>query len=324
MTPVDILTAAVFIGSLLAGLILRLVLRSARSSAPAIIKLRLGSIAQKNGGRDSIAAERAASGFRAQVNNHPAKAWLDARAERLRIVAGPRGALMVVAAATGMFSASLGALHYAPLPGWGTPLAALAIMAFLTFRLYHKLIARYQLRFVNAFPDTLDLIIRAVRAGVPVTQAIIAAGDEGAEPVRSEFKTMGDSLKVGIGVDDVLEVAVRRIEIPDFSFFSVCLLLQRETGGQLGETLENLSGIIRARRDLRLKTRALTGETRVASKIIAAVPFFILGILYLVSHDYIMLLFQRQAGHTILFIAGALLATGLLVISKMSNLDGAR
>ncbi|MGF6768443.1 tight adherence protein B [Paraburkholderia sp. GAS199] len=324
MTPVDILTVSVFVGFLFVGLIVRVIMRSARTSAPVLIKARLGVIAQKNGGRDSIAGERAASGFRAQVNNHPAKAWLEARIERLKIVAGPRGAVIVAIAAVLMFGASLGALHYAPLPGWGTPFAALAIMAFMTYRLYHKLIAHYQLRFVNAFPDTLDLIIRAVRAGVPVTQAIVAAGDEGSEPVRAEFKTMGHSLKVGIGIDEVLEVAVKRIQIPDFSFFSVCLLLQRETGGQLGETLENLSAIIRARRDLRLKTRALTGETRVASKIIAAVPFFILGVLYLVSRDYIMLLFERPSGHTILFISGALLATGLLVISKMSNLDNAR
>lgn len=324
MTPVDILTAAVFVGFLFIGLMGRIVVRSARTSAPVLIKARLGAISQKNGGRDSIAGERAASGFRAQVSNHPAKAWLDARIERLKIVSGPRGVVIVVVAGFSMFGASLAALHYAPLPGWGTPLAALAIVAFSTYRLYNKLISHYQLRFVNAFPDTLDLIIRAVRAGVPVTQAIVAAGEEGTEPVRSEFKTMGHSLKVGIDIDEVLEVAVKRIQIPDFSFFSVCLLLQRETGGQLGETLENLSAIIRARRDLRLKTRALTGETRVASKIIAAVPFFILGVLYLVSRDYIMLLFTRPTGHTILFIAGALLATGLLVIAKMSNLDNAR
>lgn len=324
MTPVDIVTASVFIACLLGGLILRLLFRSVRSSAPALIKERLSSIAQQNGNRESIASERAASGFREQVSNHAAKAWTDARIERLKIVAGPRALFMVVGAAIAMFGASVGALHYAPLPGWGTPVAAFGIVAFLTVRLYQKLVVHYQLRFVNAFPDTLDMIIRAVRAGVPVTQAIIAAGDEAAEPVRSEFKTMGNSLKVGIGLDDVLDVAVKRIQIPDFSFFSVCLLLQRETGGQLGETLENLSGIIRARRDLRLKTRALTGETRVASKIIAAVPFAILGILYLVSRDYIMLLFSQPAGHTILFIAGGLLATGLLVIAKMSNLDGAR
>ncbi|WP_345814957.1 type II secretion system F family protein [Paraburkholderia sp. PREW-6R] len=324
MSPVDIVTASVFVGSLLVGLIVRILIGSARSSAPALIKARLAVIAQHHGARDSIAGERAASGFRAQVSNHPAKAWLDARLDRLKIVAGPRGVVIVASAAVTMYSASVAALHYSPLPGWGTPLAALAIMVFLTVRLYQKLVAHYQLRFINAFPDTLDLIIRAVRAGVPVAQAIVAAGNEGAEPVRSEFNTMGNSLKVGIGVDEVLEVAVKRIQIPDFSFFSVCLLLQRETGGQLGETLENLSAIIRARRDLRLKTRALTGETRVASKIIAAVPFVILGILYLVSRDYVMLLFSEPSGHTILVTAAGLLATGLFVIAKMSNLDGAR
>ncbi|MGA7816527.1 type II secretion system F family protein [Caballeronia sp.] len=324
MNPADIVTASGFVAFVFVGLIVRAIHQSARSRAPSRIKERLSGFGVSRGGQDSIAGERNASVFKSQGRHGSIKTWFDGRVERLGVVAGARGVRLVAVAAIVMFVVSAGIFHYSPLPGWGTPLAALGFGAVTAAWLYRKLIKRYQTRFLMAFPDTLDLVIRAVRAGVPVTQAIITVGEEVAEPVRSEFKTMGNSLKLGIDMNDVLDVAVKRIAIPDFSFFSVCLLLQRETGGQLGETLENLSAIIRSRRDLRLKTRALTAETRVASKIISAIPFFTLAMLYTTSRSYLMILFDNPSGHTILFVAAGLLVTGMTVITKMSNLDTSR
>jgi tight adherence protein B len=324
MNAADIVTATGFVAFVFVGLILRTVMQSAKSRAPSRIKERLSGFGVSRARQDSIAGERNASIFKSQARHSSLKTWFDARLERLRIVSGGRGVKMVVAAAILMVVVSAGIFEFSPLPGWGTPLAALGFGIATATWLYRKLIKRYQTRFLMAFPDTLDLVIRAVRAGVPVTQAIITVGQEAAEPVRAEFKTMGNSLKLGIDMNDVLEVAVKRIAIPDFSFFSVCLLLQRETGGQLGETLENLSAIIRSRRDLRLKTRALTAETRVASKIIAAVPFFTLAMLYTTSRSYLMILFDNPSGHTILYVAAGLLVTGMTVITKMSNLDTSR
>jgi Flp pilus assembly protein TadB len=174
------------------------------------------------------------------------------------------------------------------------------------------------------FPDTLDLVIRAVRAGIPVVHAISTAGQEAEEPVRSTFRTMGDSLRLGVDLKEVLDKAVANLQIADFSFFAVCLLLQRETGGNLGETLENLSTIIRTRRDIRLKTRALTAEGRIASKIISAVPFVITGFLYVVNRPYVNLLFHTRAGHKMLTLAAVLLVVGLTLIQKISKLDTSR
>jgi tight adherence protein B len=324
MNPADIVTISGFLGVVFIGLIARMMHQSARSRPPSRIKRRLDAFSDMQASQDSVAGERNASVFKSQVRNNSAKAWFDARVERLRVVSGDRGVKLVVGVAIVVVLVCGAVFQFSPLPGWGTPLAALGIGFATAVWLYNKLIKRYQTRFLMAFPDTLDLVIRAVRAGVPVTQAVITVGEEAAEPVRSEFKTMGNSLKLGIDMNDVLEVAVKRIAIPDFSFFSVCLLLQRETGGQLGETLENLSAIIRSRRDLRLKTRALTAETRVASKIISAVPFFTLGMLYLTSRTYMMILFNTDSGHTILYVAAGLLMTGMFVITKMSNLDTAR
>lgn len=144
------------------------------------------------------------------------------------------------------------------------------------------------------------------------------------EPLKSEFRLMGDALKVGLDLEEVLDTAVARIGIADFSFFCVCLLLQRETGGQLGETLENLAGIVRKRREIRQKTRALTGEACITTKILASIPFFIMGSMYVLNRAYLMVLFNTQAGHKVLMFAAFALVIGLNVVHKMSKLDTSR
>jgi Flp pilus assembly protein TadB len=135
---------------------------------------------------------------------------------------------------------------------------------------------------------------------------------------------MADSLAMGLDLEDVLAVAMRRIEIADFSFFCVCLLLQRETGGQLGETLENLATIVRTRREIRQKTKALTGEARITTKIISSIPPITMLLLYLVNRSYVMVLFDNPSGQKLLSFGVISVVIGVLVISKISKLDTAR
>jgi tight adherence protein B len=202
--------------------------------------------------------------------------------------------------------------------------ASIGLTLFAVRAVYVWMVARFRERFLTAFPDTLDLIIRAVRAGIPATQAICTAGVESEEPVRSTFRTMGDALLVGAELKEVLERAARRLQLADFSFFATCLILQRETGGNLGDTLENLSGIVRTRREIRSKSKALTAEGRIASKMISAVPFAIMGFLSLVNRPYVQVLFSTRAGHKILTLSAVLMTVGLWMIRKISNLDTSR
>ncbi|VBT06725.1 type II secretion system protein [Burkholderia pseudomallei] len=222
------------------------------------------------------------------------RAWLRARGEHVRTAAGGGGVRAIA---------------------FASALAALAGFVGASFAGFAPWLV---------FPDALDLIIRAVRAGIPVAQAIGTAGRESEEPVRATFRAMGDALRVGADLKDVLEQQAERLQLADFSFFGVCLVLQRETGGNLTETLENLSGIIRTRRDIRMKTRALTAEGRIASKIIAAVPFAIAGFLFVVNRPYVNLLFHTRAGHKMLILAAVLLTVGLAMIRKIANLDTSR
>lgn len=183
------------------------------------------------------------------------------------------------------------------------------------------MVKRYRALFLSSFPDALDLMIRAVRAGVPVVHAIVTAGKELPYPVGREFRIMGDSLRLGMDQQDVMETASKRIGIPDFRFFVVCLQLQRETGGPLADTLENLANIIRARREVNLKTRALTAQGRAASKIIAMVPVMVVGSLKLMGGDYMDVLFDTAPGQRLLWIAAGMVVAGLAVIGRMSKLE---
>ena len=141
---------------------------------------------------------------------------------------------------------------------------------------------RYQRRFLDAFPDAIDLIVRAVKAGLPALDAIDLAAREVAAPVGTEFQKVLDDTRIGVAMADALNHAADRIRVPDFRFFVASIVLQRRTGGGLAETLVNLSTLIRQRRTLRLKARALTAESKASATLISIMPFVAGAGLYLV------------------------------------------
>ncbi|RKP49052.1 type II secretion system F family protein [Trinickia fusca] len=328
MTPADVVAVGAFFAILVAGLIVRSLRGIARNSPSQRIRQRVDALRDP---RAQAKRERIDTPSHALVSleRHHGKqaawlAWLRTRRERVQTVGGP-GALRLigVCAALALVLAAVVTSLIGLSFGWCLA-SAIAAPLIAIRAVYVWLVARFRLRFLAVFPDTLDLIIRAVRAGIPAVQAICTAGVESEEPVRTTFRTMGDALLVGAEVKDVLEQAAERLQLADFSFFSVCLILQRETGGNLAETLENLASIVRTRRDIRMKTKALTAEGRIASKIISAVPFAITGFLYVVNRPYIELLFRTRAGHKMLVLACVLLTIGLTLIRKISNLDTSR
>jgi tight adherence protein B len=254
--------------------------------------------------------------------------WLSRRVApklaRLNTVAGAGGLRIVIGAGVAALVIAVAMVRFMTLPDFSKPMLLLALPVLAVMQMYRILVERFKRRFLDGFPDLLDLIVRAVRAGVPVTHVMGSAADECPEPLRTEFKLMGDSLQLGIDLEEVLAVAVRRIEIADFSFFCVCLLLQRETGGPLGETLENLAAIVRTRREIRQKTKAMTGEARITTKILAAIPIVVLAALYAINRAYTDILFDTAAGHKLATFASISIVLGILLINKMANLDTSR
>ncbi|VXC72532.1 Flp pilus assembly protein TadB [Burkholderia sp. 8Y] len=324
---INLLTLCTFVIAILAG-VMFFVFQDMRKSRPhARIQARMqASFASHGfiGARERNAGQFDTDLFKVNKHDNAFTRFFGPKVSRLKAVAGASGMRIVIVAALLGLVIALVMSKLMPLPGAVKPLLVLGLPVFATMKSYTFLVARFRRRFLDGFPDVIDLIVRAVRAGVPVTHVISTAADECPEPLRSEFKLMSDSLQVGLDLEEVLAMAMQRIEIADFSFFCVCLLLQRETGGQLGETLENLAGIVRTRREIRTKAKALTGEARITTKILAAVPVCIIGSMFFLNRDYAMVLFETEAGKKLMTFGVISIAIGLTVINKISKLDTSR
>jgi tight adherence protein B len=177
--------------------------------------------------------------------------------------------------------------------------------------------SRYQRRFLDAFPDALDLIVRAVRSGLPAPEAIELVAREVRPPVGSEFQRLMDEVRIGTEMAQALQHAADRIRVPDFRFFAVSLLLQRQTGGGIAETLSTLSGIIRQRKAVRAKARALAAEAQASAAIVAASPFIAGGGLFLVNRDLVSVLVTDPRGRFMLGVAAASLLMGIASMRVM-------
>ncbi len=206
-------------------------------------------------------------------------------------------------------------------PPFFVPMLAAAVVSPVgAITVLNSLIMRREQAFLSAFPDALDLIVRAVRAGIPVGESIQAVGEEAAEPVASEFRTIAEQTSLGIDMGDALMTAAQRVAISDFNFFVVSLLLQRETGGGLAETLENLSSVVRKRKEQRLKIKALTSEGRMSAKIVAGIPLLAIGALIVMQPDYLAPLVNDPTGRLLLAAAIGSITLGMFVINRITRM----
>ena len=166
----------------------------------------------------------------------------------------------------------------------------------------------------NQFPDALAMIVRAVRVGIPVTEAVRNVSREAQEPTATEFTILSDQLAIGVSLEDALRYVAARNQLPEYRFFATALALQAQTGGGLSETLENLADVIRKRVGARKRAFALASEARMSTYILAALPLVAAGALALINPTYFMTLFTEPAGNTVLEIAVGMLSTGIYVM----------
>jgi tight adherence protein B len=170
---------------------------------------------------------------------------------------------------------------------------------------------RYQNRFLDGFPDALDLVGRAVRAGLPVNEALATAANDLTGPVAAELRQSLDQVQIGVEMIQALQQTADRIRVADFRFFVVALALQQKTGGSLAETLANLSGVIRARKALRLKARALSAEAKASAAVLAVLPFVVGGLMCVLNRDLGAVLLADPRGRFMVGVAFMMLLTGL-------------
>lgn len=142
-------------------------------------------------------------------------------------------------------------------------------------------------RFTARFPDGIELMVRGLRAGLPVSETIGIVANELPDPVGAEFRYVSDKMKIGRTMESALQDTADRLGTPEFQFFVISLQIQRETGGNLAETLSNLADVLRKRAAMKLKIRAMSSESKASAYIIGALPFIVFGLIWFINNQYI-------------------------------------
>jgi tight adherence protein B len=181
--------------------------------------------------------------------------------------------------------------------------------------------ARRAKAFLNLFPDAIDLIVRALKSGLPISEAIVGAAHEIGDPVGAEFASVEGGMRMGRDLDALLWDIAKRIDTPELRFFIIALSVQRETGGNLGETLGNLADLLRRRRAMRQKARAMASEARASTMILGSLPIVVTLILLMTSPNYVMILFTDVRGLMLCGIAIGMLVVGIGVMVKMAKFE---
>jgi tight adherence protein B len=208
--------------------------------------------------------------------------------------------------------------------GLPIPLALIAGLA-VGLAIPHKLvgmqIAKRTVKFNAKFPDAIDLMVRGLRSGLPISETLGIVSSEIPDPVGCEFRGVSDRIRIGKTMEVALEESADRIGTPEFQFFCITLAIQRETGGNLAETLSNLSEVLRKRAQMKLKIKAMSSESKASAYIIGALPFLVFGIIYFVNSAYMGQFFTDQR----LIVAGlggmVWMGIGAFIMAQMINFE---
>ncbi|TGQ88051.1 type II secretion system F family protein [Mesorhizobium sp. M8A.F.Ca.ET.208.01.1.1] len=175
--------------------------------------------------------------------------------------------------------------------------------------------------FLNEFPNALDIIVRAVKSGLPLNDAIRLIANESPEPVKAEFRRIVDSQQMGLSIPDATLRMPETMPCTEASFFGIVIQIQSQAGGNLSEALGNLSRVLRDRKKMKAKVAALSMEAKASAAIIGALPFIVAFLVYLSSPNYLMPLFTTSVGHLILGFAAVWMSIGIFVMRKMMNFE---
>ncbi len=175
--------------------------------------------------------------------------------------------------------------------------------------------------FSNEFPNAVDVIVRGVKAGLPLIDCLKVIANDSQEPVCSEFREIVEDQTLGLPLDEAVSRLPERVPLSEANFFAIVIAIQTKTGGSLSEALSNLSKVLRDRKMMRLKIRAMSTEAKSSAGIIGSLPIIVTVLVYFTSPDYILLLFETKDGNMVL--AGCLtwMMIGVGVMKKMINFD---
>jgi tight adherence protein B len=176
-------------------------------------------------------------------------------------------------------------------------------------------------KFNSNFPDAIELMVRGLRSGLPITETLIVVASEIPGPVGVEFRMVADKMKIGRTMEAALQDTADRLGTPEFQFFVITLAIQRETGGNLAETLSNLADVLRKRAQMKLKIRAMSSESKASAYIVGSLPFVVFSLVYMINPHYMGKFFTDER----LMVAGVggmiWMACGALIMAKMVNFE---
>ena len=207
----------------------------------------------------------------------------------------------------------------------GNPIVAGLMAISIGFGLPNLVLSRMKTRrikkFIDHLPSALDIIVRGVRAGLPVNDTLRIIANEAQEPVKSEFRRVVEQQSLGISVPEALQKMARRVPATETNFFAIVIEIQSKAGGNLSEAVGNLSKTVRDRKKMRSKIGAMSMEALASAAIIGAVPFLVTGALYMTAPVYMSLLFTTSHGRIITIIGLCWMAIGGAMMKKMINFD---
>jgi tight adherence protein B len=207
----------------------------------------------------------------------------------------------------------------------GAPLLALGVGLAAGGGLPHmwvsRLISKRLNKFITKFPDAIELLVRGLRSGLPVTETLTVVATEVPGPVGEEFKLVTERIKIGRSMEEALQETADRLNTAEFSFFCITLAIQRETGGNLAETLANLSDVLRKRAQMKLKIKAMSSEAKASAYIVGALPFVVFAMIYMVNPTYVAGFFTED--RLMITGMGALvwMSIGVFVMSQMISFE---
>jgi tight adherence protein B len=180
---------------------------------------------------------------------------------------------------------------------------------------------RRESKFLYVFPDSVDVIVRGVKAGLPLGDCLRIIAAEAQEPVRGEFKIIVESQQVGIPMGEACGKLFERMPLPEANFFGIVIGIQQKAGGNLSEALANLSRVLRDRKKMKAKIKAMSMEAKASAVIIAALPFAVMLLVYISSPQYIELLWTHPTGRMMMACCAGWMMLGVFVMKKMINFD---
>jgi tight adherence protein B len=191
----------------------------------------------------------------------------------------------------------------------------------LPFWMLSFLKKRREAKFLHAFPDAVDVIVRGIKAGLPLLDSLKLIAADSVEPVRGEFLSIIETQTIGMPIGEACLKLFERMPVPEANFFGIVVSIQQRAGGNLSEALGNLSRVLRDRKKMKAKIQAMSMEAKASASIIGALPIAVMTLVWITSPAYIELLWTDPLGRVMLACCGGWMLVGVFIMRKMINFD---